>query len=92
MEKVFISDSSLNNMIRARQFELNGEWEKARELRKFEGQHEDVKAIDSIIEANRLGDLYRSKVAGAYEDYENRVTNTREFYAILTKAHKEVYG
>lgn len=89
---VFISDSSLNNMIRARQFEINGQWEQAKVLRKFEGQDDQVRAIDSIIEANTLGDHYRRLSAPVFEDFETHRINLYELHDLLAEAHTKVYG
>jgi hypothetical protein len=92
MEKVYISDDSLNNLLRARKFELEGKWWEARKLRQFEGYQQDVQAIDMILESTRLGDEYRTLTKGAFEDLENRKINLYEFHNILNQAHKEVYG
>lgn len=90
--KVYISDSSLNNMIRARKHEIAREWIQARELRKREEQTDDVAAIDLIIESTRLGDEYRRLTRGAFEEYENRKINIYQFNEILNNAWKQVYG
>lgn len=89
---VFISDDSLNNRIRARQFEINGQWEQAKVLRKFEGQDDDVRAIDLIIDANSRGDDYRRLSSPIFEDFEARMINIYELHDLLTVAHTKVYG
>ena len=91
-EKVFISESFLNNYFRAKTFEKAGEWEKARQLWKHEGRMEDVAAIDMILEATRLGDEYRSLVAPYYEQLEKREINNSQFHELTAAAHIQVYG
>lgn len=90
-EKVYPSDSSLNNMIRARKFEQEGKWEEARILRKFEGQTLDVQAIDLIIASNNRGDEYRRLTAGVVESWENRQINNSQLHDKLTEAWNKVY-
>lgn len=90
--KVYISDDYLNNIIRARKFELEGKWLEARQLWQAEKMQDHVDAIDLIIESTRKGDLYRSMTADAFQRYEERKLNMYELDTILRDAHKEVYG
>lgn len=89
--KVYPSDSSLNNMIRARQFELEGKWAEARVLRKFERQDLDVQAIDLILESNKRGDEYRRLSSGVVEAWEARQINNSQLHEQLTEAWNKVY-
>ena len=86
------SDSSLNNMIRARKFENESKWEEARALRKAEGQHDHVATIDLIIESNRKGDEYRRLTEGVAERWERRELNNQQMTELLNEAHKKVYN
>lgn len=91
-QSVYYSDSYLNNCIRARQFELEGKWDEARQLRVALGHTDDVKAIDAIIEATRLGDKFRSLTAGLNQLWEDRVINNSQYHEKLQEASREVYG
>lgn len=92
MEKVFVSDSYVNNCIRAKQLENDGKWEEARSLRIALGHMEDVAAIDMILQATRLGDEYRRLAAPINEDYEARRLNIYEYTARINEVWKQVYG
>ena len=91
MENTYPSNYSLDNMLLARQFELQGKWYEARMFRLREGQMRDVAAIDMILEANAKGDEYRRLTAGVYEDYESRKINTAQMMEKLNEAHNKVY-
>ena len=90
MKKAYC-DCNIDNIIQARKFEMQGEWFKARQLWYKEGCMDDVKAIDLIMKSTQLGDEYREKIRGVFEDYEERKINTTELNQLLNKAHKEVY-
>lgn len=91
MEKVFVSDSYVNNCIRAKKLENEGKWEEARSLRIALGHMEDVAAIDMILESTRLGDEYRRLVAPINEEYEQRKLNIYEYNQKINEIHKQVY-
>lgn len=92
MNNVFVSDSYVNNCIRANKLEKEGKWEEARSLRIALGHLEDVEAIDMIIHATKLGDEYRRLSAPINEDYEARRLNIYEYTQIINEIHKQVYG
>jgi len=90
--KVYPSEHTLNNLIRARKFEIEGDWHNARILRKFEGQEDHVKAIDMILESTRKGDEFRRLTAGLHEQYEERKINLYQLNEALNIAHDKVYN
>lgn len=93
-EKVYISDSDLNNYVRARRFENEGKWEEAKQLRKAMGNTLDVKAIEMIQEATRLGDAYRSLVVEAdlYGKHERREINNEQLHSGLKECYDKIYS
>lgn len=94
MEKVFISESYLNNFVRARRYEEQGKWDEAKQLHKFMGRTEDVKAIELIQESTSKGDAYRSLVAEAdlYGKHERREISNSELHKGLTECWNKIYS
>jgi hypothetical protein len=79
MEKVYISDSDLNNLLRARKYQHNGEWDNAKQLHKAMGNTKDVEAINLIQKATSLGDEYRALAKPINEAYEQRKLNIYQY-------------
>lgn len=93
MEKIFYSESHLNNYTRARKFERDGKWNEAKELHRMMGNKEDVAAIDLIMKSTELGDRFRYlvKLEGLNELLEDHKITIYEYTNRINKIHKSVY-